>query len=144
MHSKLQWNAADIGRLIERLQLAEYDQGPLNVDPNCEQSIREIVAKYVYPYFRNLPLESRDRCKFTLANMIDQKGAYVEDILASMPDFSLDYPKDNQIFLMAFWEILFPNIKYQDYCSKDIELIYDSLAANDLASKNMRFYDGRA
>ena len=92
------------------LSISEVNNGrPLNLNPECEVSIKSEFSSHILTGTERWPNEKQEQLKLSLAYFLQKPEILDNNVLANVQDLTMPEPVDIRQFFSWLYEALFPD-----------------------------------
>jgi hypothetical protein len=106
---------------------------PLNIDANDEMSMRNAFDLYVRPWVSRLKPESISLLRLSLAYFLKKPDFTGGEVLAHVPDLTLNRPENERIIFEWMWRSLFPDVDYRTIDTSECIEDNDMMKVNEFS-----------
>jgi hypothetical protein len=117
------------------LEAAEAEcGGPLGIDANDEDSVKRAFRLHVLPWVQRLKPESRQALKITMAYFLKQPDFTGDEILANIPDLTMNNPTNIRLLFEWLWQTLFGETAYTAIDTRNCRENNDMMEINEFSA----------
>jgi len=120
---------------FSELERAEAESGrPLGIDANDQESMLRAYELHVFPWVQRLRLQSQDILRTTMAYFLQKPNFTGEEILANIPDLTMNNPANPRFLFEWLWQTLYGETPYTAIDTQNCQENNDMMKINDFSA----------